>query len=159
MENTYLKFDSNKNLTHVTYYFANGEQSTVSVSNLSDEIKEFFISEHLKYQSASRKLRRYHSSLSLDELDEYLRLKSSHLDEQLIQTETHELFEAAMEKLLPEQKYIIHEIHFKKTSCVELAKKMNISKSAISHRHSRAKTALGKIIKTLDSNFNYDLVA
>ena len=155
MNNVYLNFDENKNLTHITFYFVNNEKSTVSVSELSPEIIELYVKESKIHNNSARKDRIYMSHQSFDNLDEYIELNSSHLDDQLIKFETHKLFEIALEKLPNEQKKLLHEIYFKKISSVELAEKYNVSKSAISHRHGRAKIALKKIIKQLDPSYNY----
>ena len=150
-----LTFDSNKKLTHITFNFVNNEKSTVPTDDLSPEIIELYLKEYNKEIYSRKKDRQFHSSLSFDEHDNYIETNSPHLDEQVIQFETHKLFESALDMILPEQKSLIYDIYFNKISAVDLAKKLNVTKSAISHRLGRAKTALKKQIKLLDPTYNY----
>jgi len=150
-----MNYDENKNLINMTFYFDNNEKSTVPASEIPLNIQQFYINEYRLHSNSARKDRIYMSHQSLDVLDDCLELNSPHLDEQLIRFETHKLFETALALLPSEQQSLIYDLYFRKISAVDLAKMQNVSKSAISHRHGRAKTALKKIIKQLDPSYNY----
>jgi len=163
MNNLYLNIDKKtKKLKSITFNHANYDKCTVSADELSDEVKKFYVSEFKKQKNSARYDRDFISKISIydDDFDyHYTETNSPHLDDQIIRFETHKLFETALKQLMPDQQMIINEIYFNKTPAVELAKQLNISKSAVSHRLGRAKIALKKQIKLLDPTYNYEPVA
>jgi len=155
MNNIFLNFDVNKNLESITYYFVNNEKFTVPASEIPQNVIDLYVNESREHNNSARKDRIYLSYTSFDNLDECLETNSPHLDEQVIQFETHKLFESALDMILPEQKSIIYDIYFKKIPAVDIAKRENVSKAAISQKLGRAKTSLKKQIKLLDPTYNY----
>jgi len=153
--NTKLTFDANNELTHVTFYFVDNTKTIVDVSNESDEIKNEYIYENRTHDSFERKNRRYVISQSFDEF-RYIKNNAHNLDDEIIRFETHKYFENAIEKILPEQQTLIHEIYFLKTPAIEIAKRENVSKPAISRRLNRAKFALKQQLELFD---DFDNVA
>ena len=150
-----LKFNENNELTHVTSYHVDNTKTIIDVSNLCDEIKNEYIYGNRKHDSFERKNRRYVISQSFDET-RYIKNNAHTLDDEIIRFETHKYFEIALKQILPEQQKLIYEIYFLKTPATEIAKRENVSKSSISHRLGRAKSALKKQLELFD---NFDNVA
>ena len=153
MQNIFLNYDSGKNLESITFYFANNEKSTVPASELPQNVIDLYVKESRIHNNSARKDRIYMSHQSFENLDEYTELHSPHLDDQIIKFETHKLFETALELIPEPQKWLIHEIYYKKTPAVELAKQLNVSKVAISRRLNRARNALKWQIHKLDPSY------
>jgi len=136
-----LIFNENNELTHVVSYYVDDTKSIADVSELSDEIKNVYINDTRKNESSERKNRRYVISQSFDEF-RYIKNNAHTLDDEMIRFETHKYFEIALKQILPEQQKLIYEIYFLKIPATEIAKRENVSKSSISHRLGRAKSAL-----------------
>jgi len=155
MNNIYLTFDVNNELTHITFFFDNNEKSTVSADKLSDDVKNVYIADNKKQQT----LARYDRHLNLVSYDDPNFVETDLTYDNKQRFNTHKYFDVALKKLTSDQQRLIHEIYYRNTTVTELAEQLNVTKSAISHRLSRAKTALKNHLVHLDTADNFALAA
>ena len=144
------KFNAEKQLAHITYYFVDGTKTTVPAHDLPDELKNELII--LSYETRNSDRNDYRRNLKTIPFDDccYIENNAPHLDENLVRFETHKYFEIALKKLPPDQHDLLYEIYFLKTPAAEIARRENVTKYAISHRLGRAKKALRKQLEILD---------
>lgn len=127
----------------ITYTFANGEKSEIEVTEDWGAI--VLDMDRLDYNSNQRETRR-HCSLEAFNLDDAYFPSDEDVESDVIRNERDAALYSAVEQLLPEQQRLIRAVHFEGVPAVEIAKHEGVSKSAISHRLSRAENALRKIL-------------
>lgn len=128
----------------ITYTFANGEKSEIEVTEDWGAI--VLDMDRLDYNSNQRETRR-HCSLEAFNLDDAYFPSNEDVEADVIRNERDAELYAAINQLLPEQQRIIRAVYFEGTPAVEIARSEGVSKSAISHRLSRAENALKKILE------------
>ena len=133
-------FDADKQLQTITYYFVDNTKTTVSVRDLSDELKAELLTMKREHDNFERYERRRKTQSLTDFY--YIENNAPSIEDELIRFETHKYFELALKKILPEQRDLIYKIYYLKLSAAEIARSENVSKMAISRRLNRAKSAL-----------------
>jgi RNA polymerase sigma-70 factor (ECF subfamily) len=126
-----------------SYNFATGEKNEIEVS------EEFYAVimelERETYNINQRETRR-HCSLEAYNLDDALFPSDVDVEAEVCREETRAEVEAAIDKLPPEQQRLIRTICLDGVPAVEYAQITGDSPSNISHKLSRAKKALKKIL-------------
>jgi len=150
MNDIYLTFNAQNELTHITYFSVVNTKSTVDVTELPDDVKNVYIADYKKQKTLAR-YDRYLNLISYDTSD--FAEPDTTYDNQP-RFNTHKYFDVALKQLTPDHQFIIHEHFFHNTTVTELARQLNVSKPAISQRLTRAKNALKKILAQYDC-FNY----
>ena len=128
----------------ITYKFANGETTEIEVS---EEWGAFVLNmDRLDYNCNQRETR-CHCSLEAFNLDDAYFPSDVNVEDEVIRNESCENLEAAIAQLLLEQQRLIREIYFEGIPAVEIARREDVCKSAISNRLSRALNSLKKILE------------
>lgn len=140
-------------LSHIEYYSVDGTKEIVPAHELPDEIKN----ELIKMQREEQTLARYERHLNLVSYDDPDFVEPATTYDNKRAVNTHKYFDVAL-KALPLQQYkLLYAIYYEKISQTEIAKRENVSKSAISHRLGRAHTALRKQLLRYDLFPNTDV--
>lgn len=141
---------SNKNNTVHTLIFKDAENKTHKIE-ITEELKEFFISEKKILKSQKNKFDRHieHSEIYENNLNKRAMNKSFNLEDEVIRKTTFEKLKKAIEKLPEKQKARIKKYYFEDKNINQIAREENTTKQAISSVLERAIKNLKKILEKI----------